>query len=65
MQTKNNLTIQIMSDNSSEMIVIMADDGYNPVRIPLALEDAEKLNRELNYTIERQKNDNESKRTGY
>lgn len=58
---KNNLTIKVMSDNSSDMIVILADDGYNPFRIPLTLEDAEELNKELNIVIERKKNDTESR----
>lgn len=61
MQTKNNLTIKVKSDNSSEMIVIMADDGYNPVRIPLTLEDAEKLKQELETVIEREKDDTRSR----
>lgn len=61
MQTQNNLTIKVMSDNSSDMIVILADDGYNPFRIPLTLEDAEKLNKELNTVIEREKDDTESR----
>jgi hypothetical protein len=46
-----------MSDNSSDMIVILADDGYNPFRIPLTLEDAEELNKELNTVIERKKDE--------
>lgn len=58
---KNNLTIKVKSDNSSEMIVIMADDGYNPVRIPLTLEDAEKLKQELETVIEREKDDTRSR----
>ena len=52
---KNNLTIEVMSDNSSDLIVILADDGYNPFRISLTLEDAEELNKELNTVIERKK----------
>lgn len=52
MQTKNNLTIKITSD-TQDMIVILADDGYNPFRIPLTLEDAEKLKEQLNSVIER------------
>lgn len=58
---KNNLTIKITSDSSSEMIVIMADDGYNPVCIPLTLEDAEELKKELETEIERKKDDNRSR----
>lgn len=58
---KNNLTIKVMSDNCSDMIVILTDDGYNPFRIPLTLEDAEKLNKELNTVIERKKDDAESR----
>lgn len=54
---KNNLIIKVMSDNSSDMIVILADDGYNPFRIPLTLEDAEELNKELNIVIEREKDE--------
>lgn len=49
---KNNLTIKVENDRSSDLIVILADDGYNPVRIPLTLEDAEKLNKELSSEIE-------------
>lgn len=55
---KNNLTIKVMSDNSSDLIVMLADDGYNPFRIPLTLEDAEQLKQELNTVIERKKNEN-------
>ena len=58
---KNNLTIKVMSDNSSDLIVILADDGYNPVRIPLTLEDAEKLKQELETVIERKKDDTRSR----
>jgi hypothetical protein len=51
-----------MSDNSSDMIVILADDGYNPFRIPLTLEGAEELNKELNIVIEREKDEKRNKR---
>lgn len=44
-----------MSDNS-DMVVILADDGYNPFRLSLSLEEAEKLKKELNNEIERIKN---------
>ena len=57
---KNNLTIKVMSDNSSDLIVVLADDGYNPFRIPLTLEDAEQLKQELNTVIERKKNENKN-----
>lgn len=57
---KNNLTIKVMSDNSSDLIVMLADDGYNPFRIPLTLEDAEQLKQELNTVIERKKNENKN-----
>lgn len=56
MQTKSNLTIKVTSDNSDN-IVILADDGYNPFCVPLTLEDAEKLNKELNRIIERIKDE--------
>lgn len=49
-----------MSDNSSDLIVVLADDGYNPFRIPLTLEDAEQLKQELNTVIERKKNENKN-----
>lgn len=39
----------------AEDIAIMADDGINPVRIPLTLEEAEKLTAELNNLIETEK----------
>lgn len=61
MRTMNNLTIKVMSDNGSDNIVILADDGYTPFCIPLTLEDAEKLNKELNTVIERKKDDTESR----
>ena len=51
---KNNLTVKVMSDNSG-LIVILADDGFNPFRIPLTLEDAEELSSELKSVIEREK----------
>lgn len=38
---------------TSETIDIYVDDGYNPIRIPLTLEDAEKLKEKLNSVIER------------
>lgn len=60
MQTQNNLTINVMSDNSDN-IVILADDGYNPFCIPLPLEDAEKLNKELNTVIERVKDERDKR----
>ena len=56
MHTKTNLTIKIASD-SSDLIVILADDGFNPFRIPLTLEDAEELSSELKSVIEREKNE--------
>lgn len=59
MQTKNNLKIKVMRDNSHTGIVILIDDGYNPVMIALSVEDAEKLNKEINLTIERIKNEHE------
>lgn len=52
MQSKD-LTIKVMSDRSSELVVILADDGYNPFRIPLTLEEAEELQKELNKEIEK------------
>ena len=62
---KNNLTIKVMSDNSSDLIVILADDGYNPFRIPLTLEDAEELNKELNTVIERKKDERNKRKQDY
>lgn len=56
---KNNLTVKVMSDNSG-LIVILADDGFNPFRIPLTLEDAEELSSELKSVIEREKDENEN-----
>ena len=53
---KSNLTIKVTSDNSDN-IVILADDGYNPFCVPLTLEAAEKLNKELNRIIERKKDE--------
>ena len=53
MRTKSNLIIKVI--DSDEMINIMADDGYNPCRIPLTLEDAEGLRKELDRVIERRK----------
>lgn len=58
---KNNLTVKVMSDNSG-LIVILADDGFNPFRIPLTLEDAEELSLELKLVIEREKNENQNGR---
>jgi len=48
-----------MSDNSG-LIVILADDGFNPFRIPLTLEDAEELSSELKSVIEREKNESKN-----
>ena len=56
---KNNLTVKVMSDNSG-LIVILADDGFNPFRIPLTLEDAEELSSELKSVIEREKNESKN-----
>lgn len=56
MHTKTNLTIKIASD-SSDLIVILADDGFNQFRIPLTLEDAEQLKQELTTIIERKKDE--------
>lgn len=61
MHTKTNLTIKIASD-SSDLIVILADDGFNPFRIPLTLEDAEELSSELKSVIEREKNESKNGR---
>lgn len=44
----------------AEDIAIMADDGINPVRIPLTLEEAEKLTAELNNLIETEKRKREN-----
>lgn len=44
----------------AEDIAIMADDGINPVRIPLTLEDAEKLTAEFNNLIETEKRKREN-----
>lgn len=44
----------------SEDISLLADDGTNPVRIPLTLEDAEKLTAELNNLIETEKRKREN-----
>lgn len=52
---KNNLTIKIVND--SEGFVMFIDDEINPVRVPLAFEDAEKLVNELQQQIERVKNE--------
>lgn len=52
------MEIKVANDRSSDLIVILADDGYNPIRIPLTLEDAEKLNKNLNQCIERIKDEN-------
>lgn len=56
---KNNLTVKVMSDNSG-LIVILADDGFNPFRIHLTLEDAEELSSELKSVIEREKNESKN-----
>lgn len=42
----------------SDDISLLADDGVNPVRIPLTLEDAEKLTAELNELVEIMKEEN-------
>lgn len=62
MQTQNNLTINVTIDNSTDNIVILADDGYNPFCIPLPLEDAEKLNKKLNTVIERLKDERDKRK---
>jgi hypothetical protein len=65
MQTMNNLTINVTIDNGSDNIVILADDGYTPFCIPLTLEDAEKLNKELNIVIEREKDERNKRKQDY
>ena len=42
----------------SDDISLLADDGVNPVCIPLTLEDAEKLTAELNELVEIMKEEN-------
>lgn len=44
----------------SDDISLLADDGVNPVRIPLTLEDAEKLTAELNELVETEKRKREN-----
>lgn len=44
----------------SDDISLLADDGVNPVRIPLTLEDAEKLTAELHELIETEKRKREN-----
>lgn len=55
---KYGVTVKAMA--SSEDISLLADDGANPVRIPLTLEDAEKLTAELNNVIETEKRKRET-----
>ena len=45
---------------STEDLSLLADDGINPIRIPLTLEDAEKLTAELNNLIETEKRKREN-----
>lgn len=54
---KYGITVKAMS--STEDLTLLADDGVNPMRIPLTLEDAEKLTAELNNLIEIMKEESE------
>lgn len=55
---KYGITVKAMA--STEDLTLLADDGVNPMRIPLTLEDAEKLTAELNNLIETEKRKRES-----
>ena len=52
--------ITVKAQSSTEDLMLLADDGANPVRIPLTLEDAEKLSAELNNLIETEKRKREN-----
>lgn len=54
---KYGITVKAMV--STEDLTLLADDGMNPMRIPLTLEDAEKLTAELNNLIETVKSESE------
>ncbi len=54
---KYGITVKAMA--STEDLTLLADDGVNPMRIPLTLEDAEKLTAELNNLIEIMKEESE------
>lgn len=54
---KYGITVKAMV--STEDLTLLADDGMNPMRIPLTLEDAEKLTAELNNLIETLKSESE------
>ena len=55
---KYGVTVKVMA--STEDLTLLADDGVNPVRIPLTLEDAEKLTAELHELIETEKRKREN-----
>lgn len=55
---KYGVTVKALS--SSEDLMLFADDGVNPIRIPLTLEDAEQLSAELDNLIETEKRKRES-----
>lgn len=52
---KYGIMVKVIIDTSG--LLLFADDGMNPVKIPLTLEDAERLNKELTQKIERIKNE--------